>query len=126
MNIDFKIFFGRDGPPMRKEILQLNLNGRFAINVVDNLIVVHHQTSQTSLIFDIKLVGNEVNGFIVHNAIVPPYTIKPFKIDDVLECELCKFKEITTKKLHQGFNLNLFSDAPSCVIFQPDIIIDAR
>lgn len=32
----------------KSHILKLDVNGRFAINVVDNLIIVHHQASKVS------------------------------------------------------------------------------
>uniref|UniRef100_K1P5A5 Uncharacterized protein C18orf8-like protein n=1 Tax=Magallana gigas TaxID=29159 RepID=K1P5A5_MAGGI len=47
----------------KTDIMRLELSGRFAINVVNNLIVVHHQASRTSVIFDINLDG-ESDGFV--------------------------------------------------------------
>ena len=68
----------------------LQLTGRFAINVVDDLVIVHHQTSQTSLIFDINLQSNEmISNVKIHYPILPHCTIKPFKFEDNIECELC-------------------------------------
>lgn len=32
----------------KSHILKLDVSGRFAINVVDNLIIVHHQASKVS------------------------------------------------------------------------------
>uniref|UniRef100_A0A8C1UWA7 Regulator of MON1-CCZ1 n=1 Tax=Cyprinus carpio TaxID=7962 RepID=A0A8C1UWA7_CYPCA len=45
----------REGTCRKTHVLKLNTTGKFALNVVDNLVVVHHQSSQTSLIYDIKL-----------------------------------------------------------------------
>ena len=33
----------------KTHILRLDMSGRFAINVVDNLIIVHHQASKVSI-----------------------------------------------------------------------------
>jgi hypothetical protein len=33
----------------KSHILKLDMSGRFAINVVDNLIIVHHQASKVSI-----------------------------------------------------------------------------
>lgn len=33
----------------KTHILRLDMSGRFAINVVDNLIIVHHQASKVCL-----------------------------------------------------------------------------
>ena len=36
----------REGQAKKTNILKLDMSGRFAINVVDNLVVVHHQSSK--------------------------------------------------------------------------------
>ena len=36
----------RESPAKKSDILRLDMSGRFAINIVDNLIVVHHQASK--------------------------------------------------------------------------------
>ena len=38
--------------------LRLLLTGRFGIHIVDNLILVHHQTNKQTLTFDIKLLNS--------------------------------------------------------------------
>uniref|UniRef100_A0A3B3B4I1 Regulator of MON1-CCZ1 n=1 Tax=Oryzias melastigma TaxID=30732 RepID=A0A3B3B4I1_ORYME len=38
----------RDGPCRKSHVLKLNTTGKFALNIVDNLVVVHHQSSQVS------------------------------------------------------------------------------
>ncbi|KAJ8305389.1 hypothetical protein KUTeg_015934, partial [Tegillarca granosa] len=51
-----------DSPARKTDVLRLDMSGRFAINIIDNLVVVHHQASRTSMIFDIQLEG-ESDGF---------------------------------------------------------------
>lgn len=104
----------------------LQLTGRFAINIVDDLVIVHHQTSQTSLIFDISLQSNEMVANVkIHYPILPHCTIKPFKLEDNTDCELCNVK-------CNAFSLQLTdpslasTDSTNWVIFQPNVIIDAR
>ncbi len=76
--------------PQKTDILLLKMTGRFAINIVDDLVVVHHQTSQTSLIFDINLQSSEMMGSVkLHSPIFSHCTIKPFKLNDLIDCELC-------------------------------------
>jgi hypothetical protein len=83
-------------------LLQLSLSGRFAANTLDDLVVVHHQTSHTSLLFDIRQTPSRVDGSVAHHRpIVPPYSIKPHS---------------------QAIPLY----AASWVIYQPNVIIDAR
>lgn len=80
--------------PQKSDVLLLNMTGRFAINVVDDLVIVHHQTSQTSLIFDINLQPSEMMGNVkFHQQILPHCTIKPLKLNDTIDCELCKTLE---------------------------------
>uniref|UniRef100_W5L9D5 Regulator of MON1-CCZ1 n=1 Tax=Astyanax mexicanus TaxID=7994 RepID=W5L9D5_ASTMX len=69
----------REGAFKKTHILKLNTTGKFALNVVDNLVVVHHQSSQTSIIFDIKLREPDcaVN---VHQPVLPARSIHPYKI----------------------------------------------
>jgi len=38
----------------KSHILKLDVGGRFAINVVDNLIIVHHQASKVYTIIEYK------------------------------------------------------------------------
>lgn len=94
----------RGGPPQKTHVLELELRGRFAISALDNLIIVHHQTSQTSLLFDICLGSFRTDGSVsVHTALVPPYSIKPFALKDTATSELCK---ILLDFIFRGSKLN--------------------
>uniref|UniRef100_A0A8C1ZG49 Regulator of MON1-CCZ1 n=1 Tax=Cyprinus carpio TaxID=7962 RepID=A0A8C1ZG49_CYPCA len=69
----------REGTCRKTHVLKLNTTGKFALNVVDNLVVVHHQSSQSSLIYDIKL--RELDGALnVHQPVLPAQSINPYKI----------------------------------------------
>nr|XP_049707896.1 regulator of MON1-CCZ1 complex isoform X5 [Helicoverpa armigera]XP_049707897.1 regulator of MON1-CCZ1 complex isoform X6 [Helicoverpa armigera]XP_049707898.1 regulator of MON1-CCZ1 complex isoform X7 [Helicoverpa armigera]XP_049707899.1 regulator of MON1-CCZ1 complex isoform X8 [Helicoverpa armigera]XP_049707900.1 regulator of MON1-CCZ1 complex isoform X9 [Helicoverpa armigera]XP_049707901.1 regulator of MON1-CCZ1 complex isoform X10 [Helicoverpa armigera] len=85
-------------------VLKTGLVGRFAVNVVDDLIVVHHQASQSSQIFDIMEESRAENNCVVHIPVVPGVSMKPALVGDML-CPM-------------------YSD--TWVVFQPDYIIDAR
>uniref|UniRef100_A0A8C6VYH8 Regulator of MON1-CCZ1 n=1 Tax=Nothobranchius furzeri TaxID=105023 RepID=A0A8C6VYH8_NOTFU len=69
----------REGPCKKSHVLKLNTTGKFALNIVDNLVVVHHQSSQTSLIFDIKLKEPDcaVN---THQPVLPARSIHPYRL----------------------------------------------
>ncbi|MGH0137992.1 UNVERIFIED_CONTAM: hypothetical protein FKN15_065323 [Acipenser sinensis] len=69
----------REGTCKKMHVLKLNTTGKFALNVVDNLVVVHHQSSQTSMIFDIKLRDTD-STLSVHQPVVPARSIHPYKI----------------------------------------------
>lgn len=106
--------------PKKSHILCLGHSGRFAINIVDDLvcttfslteaqlkcsflfrqIVVHHQATGTSMLFDIALSGEtDSNGIVHHTPITPGRPIKPFSLKmpslsfdgETKKCELCKY-----------------------------------
>lgn len=97
------LIFLLNGPglaPKKSHILHLGHGGRFAMNIVDDLVVVHHQASKTSLLFDIALKGNLNNdGVTTHSPIIPGKPLKPFSLrlpslsfdSQSINCELCKY-----------------------------------
>lgn len=95
----------KDAPPLKSHVLLLELTGRFGLSVVDNLIVVHHQTSHTSLVYDIKMPGEvREKGVIAQKSVVPPYTIEPVTLGG---------------KPYEMYSCNW-------ILFQPNVIIDAN
>ncbi|XP_020288315.1 uncharacterized protein C18orf8 isoform X2 [Pseudomyrmex gracilis] len=64
----------------KSHMLKLDVGGRFAINVVDNLIIVHHQASKTSMIFDIMLSGVSDGTVMHHTSVAAAKPIKPFNL----------------------------------------------
>ncbi|OWF47157.1 uncharacterized protein C18orf8-like [Mizuhopecten yessoensis] len=107
----------RDGPARKTNVLKLDMSGRFAINIVDNLILVHHQASRTSVVFDILLEG-ESDGFVTfHYPVVSPLPIKPFTM-------LLPSLNLQTGANKMEYSCELYS--PNWIVFQPNIIIDAK
>lgn len=98
MEVEVYLLNGPGLAPRKCHVLRLGHVGRFAINTVDNLIVVHHQASATSLLFDIALTSNQVNGVTYHTPITPGRSIRPFALKlpslspdgQTMQCELCK------------------------------------
>uniref|UniRef100_A0A8C7Q780 Mic1 domain-containing protein n=1 Tax=Oncorhynchus mykiss TaxID=8022 RepID=A0A8C7Q780_ONCMY len=82
----------REGSCKKTNVLKLNTTGKFALNVVDNLVVVHHQSTQTSIIFDIKLREPDC-ALNVHQPVLPPRSIHPYRIPltgiGCLTCSVC-------------------------------------
>ncbi|XP_052516335.1 regulator of MON1-CCZ1 complex-like [Budorcas taxicolor] len=70
----------QEGACKKMHILKLNRTGKFALNVVDNLVVVHHQDTETSVIFDIKLRGEFDGSVILHHPVLPARSIQPYQI----------------------------------------------
>ncbi|XP_007895424.2 regulator of MON1-CCZ1 complex [Callorhinchus milii] len=107
-------YLPREGPCKKTHILKLNVTGKFALNVVDNLVVVHHQSSQTSMIFDIKLRAEFDGAVIIHHTVLPPLSIHPCKIPRAGP---------STVTAQSPVPCELYSSSWS--VFQPDIIINA-
>lgn len=107
----------RDIPAKKVAVLQLNMIGRFAVNVVDNLVIVHHQASKTSMLFDIRL-GGDFDGQITYFQPV----LAPLPLEQaVFEAEEKDFTGAVKKKrvLCEMYSQNW-------IVFQPNIIIDAK
>ncbi|XP_028175226.1 regulator of MON1-CCZ1 complex, partial [Ostrinia furnacalis] len=85
-------------------VLQTGLVGRFAVSVVDDLLVVHHQSSHTSQLFDIQEDVKVENSTAHHIPTVQGCAMKPASLGD----QPCP----------------MYSS--NWVVFQPDYIIDAR
>lgn len=111
----YQIF--NDSNAKKTDILRLNLSGRFAINVVDNLIVVHHQVSKTSLVYDIHTPGELGNGVTYHQPFLSPLPIRPFKLT-LPAVPTASGSEV------QEYNCELYS--PNWVIFHPNVVLDAK
>uniref|UniRef100_A0A8C2TCD6 Regulator of MON1-CCZ1 n=1 Tax=Coturnix japonica TaxID=93934 RepID=A0A8C2TCD6_COTJA len=97
----------REGPCKKTHILKLNRTGKFALNVVDNLVVVHHQDTETSVIFDIKLRGDFDGSTTIHQFVLPPRSIQPYQVpvavpasvtsQSPVPCKLCYLWNLQVK-----------------------------
>ena len=104
----------KDAPAKKTAVLRLGTVGRFAVNVVDNLIVVHHQASKTSMLFDINMSG-DFDGQVTHYyPVLAPLPIQPFTM-------MSKQPSCTSIT-----EVSCESYSPNWVVFQPKIIIDAK
>lgn len=102
----------------KSHILRLDMTGRFAINVIDNLIIVHHQASKTSMLFDINM-GREPDGFVTyHQPVASLRPIKPFS--------MCLPAATGSQMLGEPAHINCELYSPNWVVFQPNIVIDAK
>ncbi|XP_038050972.1 regulator of MON1-CCZ1 complex-like [Patiria miniata] len=108
----------KESPAKKTDILKLNMSGRFAVNVVDNLVVVHHQASKTSMIFDIRLPVTESDGYVnYHYPVLAPLPIRPIKL---------RVAGIPTQTGLEMREVNIDLYSPNWVVFQPNTVIDAR
>lgn len=105
------LIFLLNGPglaPRKAHVLNLGYGGRFAMNIVDDLVVVHHQASETSLLFDIALKSSTtIDGITTHSPIIPGKPLKPFSLrlpslsfdSQTINCELCEYFNIAMKSI---------------------------
>ncbi|CAH6777968.1 Rmc1 [Phodopus roborovskii] len=92
----------REGACKKMHILKLNRTGKFALNVVDNLVVVHHQDT-------------EFDGTVTfHHPVLPARSIQPYQIPVAGPAAVTNQSPVPCK---------LYSS--SWIVFQPDIIISA-
>uniref|UniRef100_A0A8D0ASA1 Regulator of MON1-CCZ1 n=1 Tax=Sander lucioperca TaxID=283035 RepID=A0A8D0ASA1_SANLU len=103
----------REGACKKTHVLKLNTTGKFALNIVDNLVVVHHQSTQTSLIFDIKLKEPD-SAVNMHQPVLPARSIHPYRIPLAGPAVVPSQPPVPCQ---------LYSSSWS--VFQPDIIISA-
>ncbi|KAM6374976.1 regulator of MON1-CCZ1 complex isoform 4-T4 [Alca torda] len=103
-----------EGSCKKMHILKLNRTGKFALNVVDNLVVVHHQDTETSVIFDIRLKAEFDGSATIHQFVLPPRSIQPYQIPVAGPASVTSQSPVPCK---------LYSS--SWIVFQPDIIISA-
>nr|XP_033789768.1 regulator of MON1-CCZ1 complex [Geotrypetes seraphini] len=104
----------REGACKKTHILKLNRTGKFAVNIVDNLVVVHHQDTETSVVFDIKLRGEFDGAVTLHQPVLPARSIHPYQIPVAGPAAVTSQSPVPCK---------LYSSSWS--VFQPDIIISA-
>eukprot|EP00116_Pleurobrachia_bachei_P004111 sb/3464373/ len=116
-------------------ILQLGATGRFALNCVDNMIVVHHQNSKTSLIFDIcwspAITTDSSNTLPLSITRTPTLKIPNFNLknEGASPGSVTLFRPILQPMSikpyqYEGRQCELYSS--NWVVFQPGIIIDAK
>lgn len=101
----------------KTHVLRVDLSGRFAINVVDNLIIVHHQASKKSLMFDIAMCGETDGTVTYHQPVVGLQPIKPFTLS---------LPPVPSPVHTEPTQVHCELYSPNWVVFQPNIIIDAK
>ncbi|XP_070554841.1 regulator of MON1-CCZ1 complex-like isoform X6 [Ptychodera flava] len=106
----------RESPAKRTDVLRLNMSGRFALNVVDNLIVVHHQASKCRLI-DFLLLRSECKMVILSvckQALVPGH-----------QCNLSTISAIFDK-LNQVYRNYLEQESQGFQAGEPGVVRSGR
>lgn len=113
-------------------ILNVDIPGRCTLSVVDNLVVVHHQASKTSMIYDISFGGSASGSITKHNSVLAPLPISQCMIyiknktgsktpspRVILDENL-----VTPDSSITPLSPELYSSR--WIFFQPNIVIDAQ
>ncbi|XP_032780972.2 regulator of MON1-CCZ1 complex [Daphnia magna] len=106
----------KDSPPRKTHILQLETSGKLAVSILDNLIVVHHQASKTSSVFDINLTGESDGRVVTLHPFLASVTIRPYFLNIPASAAMLN---------HEPSKMSCELYSPNWVFFQPNIIIDA-
>ena len=117
-----------DNPAKKTNILKINLAGRFTLNIIDELIIVHHRTSYSSMIFDIKMQG-EFDGYVTCNQpIIKKASIQSADIPlahSVNENSSNFLSNPSPASSNSSVSLNEMYSM-NWIMFLPNVIIDAK
>jgi hypothetical protein len=118
-----------DGSTRPAHRLAVDVKPPFTMSVVDNLVVVHHQVSRTSMVFDIALEDQYTltSSIALHRPILSPLPIAPCLVTPK-KASGGRSPATPTQGKEQPAEtreaVELYS--VSWVLFQPDIIIDVQ
>ena len=112
-----------DGTAKLMHVLVLHCSGRFMISVVDNIVVVHHQMSKTSMIFDIAFQADKKGSLFRHYPVLAPLPIAPC-ILTLSSSNGSKGKSTSSPQQAQTIHPEMYSS--KWVPFAPNVIVDAQ
>lgn len=102
------------GTTSKTHTLDLDVNGRFAINVLDNLVIAHNQPSKSSFIFDIAIESTEKSDYARHFvSLIDSRPIRQLKLTTSDNAESTDVNKVDMYSLNWVF-------------FQPNFIVDAK
>lgn len=117
-HVQIEVYTLSDMTAKKTHVLHLDVGGRFAVNIVDNLVIVHHQATKKSMMFDIMMNGDDVSGSVTyHKPFLGQHPIKPFVLTQ---------PALPSKVLTEPTQMQCELYSPNWVVFQPNIIIDAK
>ncbi len=104
-------------PAQKRHILRLNLHGKCALNVVDNLILIHHQPTKATYIYDIEERStSNFDGFqTIHESLLSQLTIQPINVN---------WQLLSSSISTSPTTIELYSS--NWIVFLPNVIIDVK
>lgn len=121
-----------EGGARLAHVLNMDIPGRCTLSVVDNLVVIHHQASKTSMIYDISFGGSMSGSVTKHNAVLAPLPLSPIVVHlrERSGSKTPSPKIITDESLIAN-DSSITSITPEpysskWIFFQPNVVIDAQ
>lgn len=111
-----------DSTAKMMHVLVMHCSGRFMISVEDNIVIVHHQLSKTSMIFDIALGGEKRGSLFRHYPVLAPLPIAPCKL--TLPPSGNSNTDRSSPKQSRVVHPEMYSS--KWVPFAPNVIVDAQ
>ena len=95
----------------------MNTHGKCALNIVDNLILLHHQPTKATYIYDIEEKSTSQNdGFqTIHDPLLPQLTIQPVNVN---------WQVLSSSIPTTPTTIELYSS--NWIVFLPNVIIDVK
>ena len=100
--------------------LKMDVSGTFALNTVDNLLVVHHQGSKISMLFDIYQQGQTWGKQVIGPAVPPLPMSTPRPIGSGADLERFPVKE----GFSDGVSKEMYSQ--NWITFPPNVVLDVK
>lgn len=104
-------------PAQKRHILKLSSHGKCALNVVDNLILIHHQQTKTTHVYDIEETSkSQSDGFqTIHEPLLSDLSIQPVNVN---------WQLLSSSISTSPTTIELYSQ--SWIVFLPNVIIDVK
>ena len=104
-------------PAQKRHILRLNLPGKCALNLLDNLILIHHQPSKSTYIYDIEETStSQHDGFqTIHQPLLSSLSIQP---------AIGNWQLLLPSISASPTTIELYSS--NWIVFLPNVIIDVK
>ena len=104
-------------PAQKRHILKLSSHGKCALNVVDNLILIHHQQTKTTHVYDIEENSKaQSDGFqTIHEPLLSDLSIQPVNVNWQLLSSSISTSPTTIEMYSQSW-----------IVFLPNVIIDVK
>ena len=124
-----------EAPAKLCHILSVDIGGRFTLSIVDDLVIVHHQSWKTSMQFDILSNDETTTSVRKHQPMLAPLAIAPTKLQvkqkgnkvlSVSPSDSASSSPGGSPSFYSKKSISPELYSQKWVFFQPNVIIDAQ